>query len=147
MTIPALISQQDTQHIALITLVFPDSLATSSPRDAPVDDVFAKGDGSVQLLPSTGNPLHSISQDTALAFSSPYDEASTFLARIQELPIQQNSKQPVDNGADIPRESTRWIMKAASDHERLVKPTIRSFARKAWIGFVDIVKVRTLQTH
>ena len=76
----------------------------------------------------------------------PYDEASTFLAQVQELPIQNNRKQPEAGGVDVSRESTKWIMKAASDHERLVKPTVKSFTRKAWNGVVDLIKVRTFRT-
>ena len=130
----------------LMTLVFPDSLSNTFPRNAPLpNEVFANENDSVQLLPTTGNPLHPISQDTTLAFSVPRDEASVFLARIQELPVQAHSKNFGGNEADISAEPTRWIMKAANDNGHPVKSSFGVSASNAWVGFVDLVKVGPLQ--
>ena len=97
--------------------------------------------GFVQSIPSTGNPLSPISQDTALAFSVPFKEAPGFLSDVQELP---NGDRPLI--PNVPNNSARpafkgWVMKAAKDNGSPTRTNFRTSARNAWTGFVDLLKV------
>ncbi|KAL9604277.1 MAG: hypothetical protein Q9219_000675 [cf. Caloplaca sp. 3 TL-2023] len=60
-----------TQHLALVTLVFPNSLSSIYPWAAPLaDEVPLPLNASAQGLPSTLNPLSLISQDSTLSYSN-----------------------------------------------------------------------------
>ena len=125
-----------------MTLVFPDSLSKTYPRTAPLaQEVYRTDNGSAQSIPSTENPLSPISQDTALAFSVPYDEASTFLSKVQELPNAADISDP--EIPDVPAGQGRrsWVMKAAKNSGRQMRPTFRASTSNAWTGFVDLLKV------
>ena len=126
----------------LMTLVFPDSLSNTFPRNAPVArEVSIPSNSSVKALPTTWNPLSPISQDTALAFAVPYDEAPRFLASIQELP---NKAAPQESGSedagDMLDDRRSWVMKAAKNGHPS-RGTLRHSATSAWVGFVDLIKV------
>src|SRR6187402_2696278 len=55
----------DVDHLALLTFVFPDSLAANSQQNAPLGHtVLLPQNLSVTELPATSNPLAAISQDT-----------------------------------------------------------------------------------
>ena len=133
---------QGATHTLIMTLVFPDSLSKKYPRTAPLaHEVVISANGSVHAIPSTGNPLSPISQDTALAFSVPYDEASDFLSRIQELPNGADAgTSEVENG-HLNDVSNGWVMKAAKKNGTPARTTIRDSANNAWTGFVDLIKV------
>ena len=126
----------------LMTLVFPDSLSNTFPRNAPVArEVWIPSNSSVKTLPTTWNPLSPISQDTALAFAVPYDEAPGFLASVQELPNTAAAQETGDEDAGATPEDRRlWVMKAAKNGHPS-RGTLRHSAANAWIGFVDLVKV------
>ena len=127
----------------LLTLVFPDSLSNTPPRTAPLaNEVFASENNSVRLLPTTGNPLHPISRDTALAFSVPLDDAPEFLAGIQELPSRGGLETDRTAEDGTSSEPMRWIMKAANTRGHAAKSSLGLSARSTWIGFVDLIKVR-----
>lgn len=130
----ALVSPED-DHLALLTFVFPGSLATGSPETAPIADAIPRADNlSITALPSTLNPLAPISQDSTLAFSVPYSQAPEFLAQAQELP----------NGADklardgLEEEHKMWIMRAAKAGGSL--HSVRHWASNAGIEFLDLIK-------
>ncbi len=126
-----------------MTLVFPDSLSNTSPRTAPLpQEVLVSDNGSVQSIPSTGNALYPISKDTALAFSVPYDEASNFLATIQQLPNKQSANTDAEDETVLMPESKYWIMTAAKNNGSPGHTTLRDSAGSAWTGFVDLIKVR-----
>ena len=135
-TIPA-----NTDHLALLTFVFPDSLGQS--HTAPVaHNVALPQNLSVTELPSTSNPLAAISQDTALAYSVPYSQAAEFLGRAQELPNAATipTSEAARNGyeAEPLKEKKMWIMKAAKvTGTRL---SLRIWASNAWTVFVDLLK-------
>ena len=132
------------RHEAIITLTFPNSLTNSLPPIAPLPHhVISEGNTSVQVLPSTGNPLHPFSQDTTLAFSLPYHEASQFLEQIREIPAQKPARQEDNDGH--PTASERWVMKAANNDASSKQP-LSTTARNAWVGFVDLIKVRSTTT-
>ena len=126
----------------LMTLVFPDSLSNTFPRNAPVArEVSIPSNSSVKALPTTWNPLSPISQDTALAFAVPYDEAPRFLASIQELPNKATAQESGgEDAGGIPDDRRSWIMKAAKNGHPS-RSTLRHSAASAWVGFVDLIKV------
>ena len=66
------------RELALITLTFPDN---SAPSQASVPSNV-----SVERLPSSLSSFSTLSQDTSLAYSVPYDEASDFLKAMREIP-------------------------------------------------------------
>ena len=127
----------------VVTLVFPDSLSNTFPRTAPLaHEVSIPDNSSVKSLPPTWNPLSPISQDTTLAFAVPSNEASDFLASIQELPNLPAAEeaQEVHNEGGMP-EPKSWVMKAVKNGGRPAQGTMRRSAANFWTGFVDLVKV------
>jgi hydroxymethylglutaryl-CoA reductase (NADPH) len=129
---------QNADHLALLTFVFPDSLAANSPQNAPpIETVPLPENLTVTALPTTSNPLAMISQDSALAFAVPYNEAPEFLAKCQELPnVATETSAP--NEAGPMEEQKMWIMKAARAGE--TSGSVRYWATNAWTEFVDLLK-------
>jgi hydroxymethylglutaryl-CoA reductase (NADPH) len=132
-----------SDHLALVTFVFPDSLAANSPQNAPLAETLPLPQNlSVTALPSTSNPLAPISQDSALAFEVPYNQAPEFLARAQELPnvatplADENSRHGLE--AEPIKEQKMWIMKAAKADA--TKGSVKHWATNAWSEFVDLLK-------
>jgi hydroxymethylglutaryl-CoA reductase (NADPH) len=129
-------------HLALLTFIFPDSLAANSPQTAPlVDAIPLPQNLSVTPLPTTSNPLAPISQDSSLAFSVPYIQAPEFLSKAQELPnvAKSSDDHPLDgSGIEAAKERKMWIMKAAKADDSL--HSLRKWATNAWTEFVDLVK-------
>lgn len=130
---------QDSQHLALLTLVFPHSSSNTFPRTAPRrEEVSIPSNVSATALPITLNSLSSISQDTSLAFSVPFNEASTLLASIREVPSGSTVQ---DEDDDTPaRPTSSWVMEGAKETGQRPK-TIASWAVNAWTSFVDLIKV------
>ncbi|PVH98816.1 3-hydroxy-3-methylglutaryl-coenzyme A reductase [Periconia macrospinosa] len=127
-------SDKDLQQLALITLVFPDSSAINS---APSQHVVP-GNVSASLLPSSSSSFSTMSSDTSLAYSVPYDEAADFLATVQEMAAPSEASEPHQFGKQKTHEEKKWIMKAAKSATR---PTgIDSWARESWTSFVDLLK-------
>lgn len=123
----------------VVTLIFPGSLSDTFPHNAPLaQDVTIPDNSSARSIPSTGNPLYPLSQDTALAFSVPYSEASNFLSSVQELP---NGAASIVNDDQYSQRPTTWVIKAAKDREHMNHSTFRNSARNAWTEFVDLIKV------
>ncbi|KAK6613146.1 hydroxymethylglutaryl-coenzyme A reductase [Botrytis cinerea] len=120
----------NVDHLALLTFVFPDSAAANSLQAAPLaDSVLLSQNISITPLPTTSNPLASLSQDSTLAFAVPYNQAPEFLAKSQELP---------NSGAELIKEKKMWIMKAAKGDE--TKGGLKKWASNAWTEFVDLLK-------
>jgi hydroxymethylglutaryl-CoA reductase (NADPH) len=133
-----------SDHLALLTFIFPDSLSTNSPQTAPLAHAVPLPQNlSIKALPSTSNPLAPISQDSALAFSIPYTQAPEFLASAQEIPNADaeahSDKARHGLEAELVKEQKMWIMKAAKAHEDS-KTTIIKWASNAWSEFVDLLK-------
>lgn len=125
-----------------MTLVFPDSLSNTFPRTAPLaEEVFRPDNTSAEVLPSTWNPLSPISQDTALAFSVPFSEASDFLSSIQELPNKAALTGDIKVEDQVSQAANSWIMKAAKSERRHARGSLSDSASNAWTGFVDLLKV------
>jgi hydroxymethylglutaryl-CoA reductase (NADPH) len=134
---------QGVDHLALLTFVFPDSLAANSPQNAPLADTVPLPQNlSVTSLPSTSNPLSAISQDTTLAFAVPYNQAPEFLARAQELPnvgtIPTDESARRGYEAEPVKEQKKWIMKATKADT--TSGSMRSWILNAWTEFVDLLK-------
>jgi hydroxymethylglutaryl-CoA reductase (NADPH) len=130
-------------HLALLTFVFPDSLAANSPQNAPLADTLPLPQNlSVTTLPSTSNPLSAISQDSTLAYAIPYSQAPEFLARAQELPnagtipTDENARHGYE--AEPIKEQKKWIMKAAKAD--VTRGSVGNWAYNAWTEFVDLLK-------
>ncbi|PHH66232.1 hypothetical protein CDD81_7825 [Ophiocordyceps australis] len=124
----------DTDHLALLTLVFPDSLSTSSPSTAPLSHTVPTPQNlSITPLPSTDNPLTAYSQDSILAYSLPYKEAPEFVSAIQEIPNEGAEETVTHHG----REKKMWIMKAAKVETR---SSLVQWAKNVWTKFVDLLK-------
>lgn len=134
---------QNTQHLALFTLVFPHSSSNTSPRIAPrPEEVAIPSNTSAYSLPHTPNSLSSISQDTSLAFAVPYNEAPGFLAAIREVPngaLLNNESHDVEKYGPL-----LWVMEAAKSSEQSPR-SLTSRATNAWTGFVDLIKVGRAQ--
>ena len=123
-----------------MTFVFPDSLSHSSPQTAPpVDAVPIPRNSSVQILPSTSNPLSPISQDTTLVFAVPFGEAPEFLAAVQEIP--KSAAQGEDGGSGIAYGEKKWFTKAGKGNGHGTDGSFRGWAVNAWTEFLDLVKV------
>lgn len=125
---------QSAEHLALLTLVFPNSLSIKSPQTAPlVDAVPVPSNLSVEALPPTSNPFSPISQDTTLAFSVKWDEAPSFLDSLQNIPEHAESTQD--------RNGRVWVMKANRHNGNISQNALKSWATNAWTEFVDLLKV------
>ncbi|KAM3428831.1 hypothetical protein MY4824_008591 [Beauveria thailandica] len=125
-------SQAD--HLALLTLVFPDTLSADSLDVAPLAQAVPTPQNlSVTSLPVTENPFTSYTQDSILAYSLPYDQAREFLTAAQEIPSENSETVLTRHG----REEKMWIMKAAKVHTR---NTFFEWARNAWTEFIDLLK-------
>ncbi|CZT46968.1 probable 3-hydroxy-3-methylglutaryl-coenzyme A reductase [Rhynchosporium secalis] len=134
---------KDVDHLALLTFVFPDSLATSSSQSAPLSHTVPLPQNlSITELPPTSNPLAAISHDTTLAYSVPYQQAAEFLAGAQELPsaitLPHDESARRGQQAELITEQKMWIMKAARASG--TQSSVRNWASNAWTEFVDLIK-------
>lgn len=134
----AIANDTKAQHLALLTLVFPGSLSNFARTAPSVGNVPISEKTTALSLPSTLNPLSSISQDSSLAFSVPFDETSEFLDVVKELPNEAAfpNSLPVDIHG-----STAWVMKAAKSNESASQNPVNRLGSNAWTNFVDLIKV------
>ena len=124
----------DVDHLALLSLVFPDTLSADSPSTAPQSHIVPIPQNlSITPLPSTENPLTAYSQDSILTYSMPYSQAPEFISVAQEIPNEDAEETMTRHG----REKKMWIMKAAKVQTR---STIAQWALNAWSEFVDLLK-------
>ena len=123
---------KQARELALITLTFPDN---SAPSQASVPSNV-----SVERLPSSLSSFSTLSQDTSLAYSVPYDEASDFLKAMREIPTAAAA-----DVADVPgsdqegtREEKKWMMRAS----RSVNTSggVKNWINESWTSFVDLLK-------
>ena len=124
----------------MLTLVFPDSVSKTFPRNTLIaNQVPIPGNKtSAHYLPSTSDLFNPISQDSTLAFSVPFDEASVFLREVRELPNEVVF--PNEQANDVQRTKT-WVMKTPRTGENASQKTMRSWASNALMSFVDLIKV------
>ena len=116
------------QHHALATFIFPDS---SSSELAPSESsVSIPSNVTAHAVPSTSNLLSPISQDSSLAFYTPFEDIADFLRSSQELPAGK-----VLEGAL----AKKWIMKAARLNGN-GRASYRTWLQEGWTSFVDLIK-------
>ncbi|KJZ78592.1 3-hydroxy-3-methylglutaryl-coenzyme A reductase [Hirsutella minnesotensis 3608] len=121
-------------HLALLTLVFPDTLHTSSASTAPRSQtVPAPRNLSVTPLPPTENSFTNYAQDSILAYSLPHKQAPEFVSAIQEIPNEDAEETVTHHG----RERKMWIMRAAKVDSR---NTLGQWINNAWTEFLDLLK-------
>lgn len=126
------------QHLALVTLVFPNSLSNIHPWAAPLaDQVPLPNNTSAQVLPSTSNPLHLISQDSTLSYSIPYIEVHDFLRAVQEIPNQPFAKKNIN-------QPKSWVIKASKSNGNTSQRLLLNRITDAWTWFLDLIKVSRL---
>lgn len=120
------------RELALITLTFPDN---SAPSQASVPSNV-----SVERLPSSLSSFSTLSQDTSLAYSVPYDEASDFLKAMREIPTAAAADVTDIPGSDQEgtREEKKWMMRAS----RSVNTSggVKNWINESWTSFVDLLK-------
>ncbi|KAI4178828.1 MAG: hypothetical protein L6R41_008187 [Letrouitia leprolyta] len=122
------------QHLALVTLVFPNSLSNIHPWAAPLaDQVPLPNNTSAQVLPSTSNPLHLISQDSTLSYSIPYIEVHDFLRAVQEIPNQPFAKKNIN-------QPKSWVIKASKSNGNTSQRLLLNRITDAWTWFLDLIK-------
>ncbi|KAL8839392.1 MAG: hypothetical protein Q9170_001786 [Blastenia crenularia] len=135
-TAQGVLDEIDTQaqHLAVVTLVFPNSLSNIYPRTAPLaNEVPLPNNASAQVLPSTSNPLYPISQDSTLSYSMPLDEAHQFLSTLQEIPNQPFVEKS-------PNQPKAWVMKAARSNSGTAPRSLINRISNAWTGLLDLIK-------
>ena len=116
--------------MALTTFTFPDS---SSSQLAPLAGAVSTPNNVTAVhVPSTSNLLSPISQDSLLAFYTPYDQIKDFLKTSQEIP----GRSKATNGDEL----KLWIMKAARSHGNGSRRTYRAWLSDGWSSFVDLFK-------
>lgn len=124
----------EADHLALLTLVFPETISNESPSDAPASHaVPAPQNLSITALPATENSFTTYTHDSILAYSVPYGQAPEFLTVAQEIPHEGSDAIMTRKG----REEKMWIMKAAKGNTR---NTFLQWAQNAWTEFFDLLK-------
>ncbi|KAK5651525.1 hypothetical protein OQA88_11979 [Cercophora sp. LCS_1] len=127
---------KNTDHLALLTLVFPESTSADVTRTAPsANNVAIPQNLSVTPLPSTSNSFAAYSQDSALAFAVPYSQGPEFLSIAQEIPGGATS--PETRETEHGREKKMWIMKAARVQTR---SSLARWVQNAWVEFTDLLR-------
>ncbi|KAI4179854.1 MAG: hypothetical protein LQ346_007102 [Caloplaca aetnensis] len=126
--------EKQIQHLAIVTLVFPNSLSNIYPRTAPLAyEVLLPNTTSAQPLPTTSNPLHPISQDSTLSYSVPIGEARQFLNAVQEIPNKLFSEKSTN-------QPKAWVMKSIKSNGSASQRTLSNRISNAWTSFLDLIK-------
>ncbi|OGE58470.1 hypothetical protein PENARI_c001G06067 [Penicillium arizonense] len=119
------------QHLALATLIFPDS--TSAVLTAPAsDDVPIPANISATSVPYTPNLFSQFTHDSALAYTVPFDQVSELLKAVQEIPSPSADEEE--------EESKKWIMRAARGPAYGSRRAVKLWFADAWGSFVDLIK-------
>lgn len=126
------------RELALVTLVFPES---SSSNSAPSQN-SVPSNVSVERLPSSSSSFSTLSQDTSLAYSIPYAEASDFLLAMREISAPADVADAQGSDKEGTREEKKWMMRASKNGS--ASSGLRSWINESWTSFVDLLKVRTL---
>lgn len=126
------------RELALITLVFPESSTVNS---APSQN-SVPSNVSVEVLPSSSSSFSTLSQDTSLAYSIPYSEASDFLMAMQEISAPADVADVQGSDKEGNREEKKWMMRASKNGN--APGGVRNWINDSWTSFVDLLKVRSL---
>ncbi|KAL4954040.1 hydroxymethylglutaryl-coenzyme A reductase-domain-containing protein [Aspergillus filifer] len=123
---------QAAQHLALMTLIFPDSVSKSVSTAPIADAVPVPSNASARRLPDTPNLFSPFSHDSSLVFTLPFDQVPQFLSAVQELPDPTSE--------DEEGEQKQWIMRAARGPVNGSSGSVRFWLADAWSSFVDLIK-------
>ncbi|KAI1331364.1 3-hydroxy-3-methylglutaryl-coenzyme A reductase [Xylariaceae sp. FL0255] len=126
----------DVEHLALVTLVFPES-TEAAPQTAPLPHIVPLPDNlTVSHLPSTSNSISEFAQDSGLAFAIKYNDAPQFLAAAQEIPNDVPTPESRENEFGK-HEQKKWIMKVAGGQSG---NSLVRWVMNAWTEFLDLLK-------
>ncbi|PYH92464.1 3-hydroxy-3-methylglutaryl-coenzyme A reductase [Aspergillus ellipticus CBS 707.79] len=121
-----------TQHLALATFIFPDSMSKSVSTAPLADGVPIPANTSAQRVPHTPNLFSPFSHDSSLVFTLPVEQVPQFLKAVQEIPEPSVDE---DEG-----EQKKWIMRAARGPAYGSSGALKLWLADAWGSFVDLVK-------
>lgn len=76
----------------------------------------------------------------------PFEEAQSFLHASKEIPVSKDASQVRYLNDGTFEEEKKWIMKAAKNAAR-ASGGVSLWLRNAWIDFLDLLKVRKLQSR
>ena len=125
-----------SDHQALVTFVFPESLSSESPTAPPMAHAVPVAQNlTITPLPSTSNSFTAYAQDSALAFAVPYSQAPEFLAAAQEIPDESPAQETRET--EQGHEKKMWIMKAARVQ---TKSSLYRWLQNGWTEFLDLLK-------
>ncbi|KAK5988445.1 3-hydroxy-3-methylglutaryl-coenzyme A reductase [Cladobotryum mycophilum] len=123
----------EADHLALLTLVFPDTQSAESATAPHSNAIPTPQNLSVTALPATENSFTTYSQDSILAYSLPYYQAPYFLSATQEIPNEDAEEVKTQHS----HEKKMWIMKAAKVYSR---SNLALWFNNAWTEFLDLLK-------
>ncbi|KAL6801649.1 hydroxymethylglutaryl-coenzyme A reductase domain-containing protein [Trichoderma sp. SZMC 28012] len=127
-------SFDEADHLALLTLVFPEIVSTGAVVAAPHSHaVPTPSNLSITTLPATINSFAAYARDSVLAYSVPYEQAPEFIAAAQEIPLENAQEMETQHG----REKKMWIMKAAKVD---AGNNLVLWVRDSWSKFLDLLK-------
>ncbi len=124
---------QAAQHLALMTLIFPDSVSKAESSAPVADTITVPTNTSAQRLPHTPNLFSPFSHDSSLVFTLPFGQVPQFLNAVQELP------DPTIEGEE--GEQKQWIIRATRGPVSGPRGSVRFWLADAWTSFVDLIKV------
>lgn len=122
------------RELALITLVFPESSTINS---APSHNAIPSN-VSVERLPSSSSSFSTLSQDTSLAYSIPYADASDFLMAMREISAPADVADAHGSDKEGTREEKKWMMRASKNAN--ASGGVRAWINDSWTSFVDLLK-------
>ncbi|KAL7921820.1 3-hydroxy-3-methylglutaryl-coenzyme A reductase [Trichoderma austrokoningii] len=127
-------TSDEADHLALLTLVFPEIVSEGASTSAPGSHAVPSPQNlSITALPATINSFAAYAGDSVLAYSVPYEQAPEFITAAQEIPLENAQEAETQHG----REKKMWIMKAAKVDGG---PNLVLWIRNAWSTFIDLLK-------
>ncbi|CAI7665247.1 unnamed protein product [Penicillium bialowiezense] len=120
------------QHLALATLIFPDSASNSASTAPAADDVPVPANVSAKSVPYTPNLFSQFTSDSSLAYTVPFEQVSELLKAVQEVPNSSPEEEE--------EESKMWIMRAARGPAYGSRRAIKLWFADSWNSFVDLIK-------
>ncbi|CAL5872627.1 uncharacterized protein PFLUO_LOCUS6893 [Penicillium psychrofluorescens] len=125
-------AETTAEHLALTTLIFPDSISKSAATAPSTDAIPIPSNVSAHSVPYTPNLFSPFSYDFALAYTVPYSQVADFLRSVQEISDPSTDEEE--------EESKKWIMRAARGPVYGSSRALRLWLTDAWSSFVDLIK-------
>ena len=125
----------------MITLAFPDSLSLGSSQNvaSPLSIPIPHDSSAIQLSTSS-DVNHALPSDSTFAFSVPHDEATAFLADMQEIPALELKFTYDDDLNEDQREKLKWVMKTTKTNS-IRSRNLNQWIQESWSSFTDLLKV------